>query len=154
MSPRASALPDGTVLLNVDVLLRNVGKVAIMPRFGGDAAERDRGLQISIAESSPSARDDGAAPSPDEPTVAWFDWSYGDGRPRPIMHKRNLLATNKDFHAGRCQLNPGVQYREPLACIVDPDRIYAIRARFWTDEGSVADLVYVDTFIEPRGGTP
>jgi hypothetical protein len=39
-----------------------------------------------------------------------------------------------------------VKYREPFACVVGRDRLYAIRARFWTDEGSVADLVYVDTF--------
>jgi hypothetical protein len=30
--------------------------------------------------------------------------------------------------------------------VVERNRLYAIRARFWTDEGSVADLVYVDTF--------
>jgi hypothetical protein len=39
--------------------------------------------------------------------------------------------------------------REPFACVVGRDRLYAIRARFWTDRGSVADLVYVDTFHVP-----
>jgi hypothetical protein len=29
---------------------------------------------------------------------------------------------------------------------VERDKLYAIRARFWTDEGSIADLVYIDTF--------
>jgi hypothetical protein len=38
-----------------------------------------------------------------------------------------------------------VRYREPFACIVERDKLYAIRARFWTAEGSVADLVYIDT---------
>jgi hypothetical protein len=47
---------------------------------------------------------------------------------------------------GRYQLNPGVRYREPFACVVERDKLYAIRARFWTNDGSVADLVYVDTF--------
>jgi hypothetical protein len=62
------------------------------------------------------------------------------------LRKRNLLASNEDFANGCYQLNPGVRYREPFACIVEKDRLYAIRARFWTNEGSVADLVYVDTF--------
>jgi len=60
--------------------------------------------------------------------------------------KRNLLAANEDYRHGRYQLNPGVRYREPFACVVERGRLYAIRARFWTAEGSVADLVYVDTF--------
>jgi hypothetical protein len=79
------------------------------------------------------------------PGVPWFDWTSGDGRPRPILAKHNLLASNEDFQQHRYQLNPGVRYREPFACIVDRNKLYAIRARFWTDEGSVADLVYVDT---------
>ena len=77
--------------------------------------------------------------------MPWFDWTSGDGRPRPILAKHNLLASNEDFQQRRYQLNPGVRYREPFACIVDRNKLYAIRARFWTDEGSVADLVYVDT---------
>jgi len=60
--------------------------------------------------------------------------------------KRNLLAANEDYRHGRYQLNPGVRYREPFACVVERGKLYAIRARFWTAEGSVADLVYVDTF--------
>jgi hypothetical protein len=110
------------------------------------------GLEISIVEIAPFARDGGTASDGNaEPAVPWFDWNDGDGSPRPIVHKRNLLASNEDFRAGRYQLNPGVQYREPFACIVEPDKLYAIRARFWTDEGSVADLVYVDTFgIAPK----
>jgi hypothetical protein len=79
--------------------------------------------------------------------VPWFDWTAGDGNPKPLLQKRNLLATNEDFRHGRYQLNPGVKYREPFACIVDKNKLYAIRARFWTDEGSVADLVYIDTFL-------
>ena len=59
--------------------------------------------------------------------------------------KRNLLAANEDYRHGRYQLNPGVRYREPFACVVERGKLYAIRARFWTAEGSVADLVYVDT---------
>ena len=64
---------------------------------------------------------------------------------RVLLLKRNLLAANEDFVNHRYQLNPGVRYREPFACIVERDKLYAIRARFWTAEGSVADLVYIDT---------
>ncbi len=147
VSPAVSELPRGKALLNVDVLLKNVGKVAITPRYAQEPESRDVGLEISIVEIAPFARDgDTASGGNAEPAVPWFDWNDGDGSPRPIVHKRNLLASNEDFRAGRYQLNPGVQYREPFACIVEPDKLYAIRARFWTDEGSVADLVYVDTF--------
>lgn len=69
-----------------------------------------------------------------------------DGRPRPILLKRNLLASNEDYRHNRYQLNPGVRTREPFACVVRRNRLYAIRARLWTEDGSVADLVYVDTF--------
>jgi hypothetical protein len=156
VSPTVGPLPDGKTLLNVDVLLRNVGKVAIMPRFAHDPTARDSGLEISIVEIAPFDRTAPTAAPPagqPDPTVPWFDWSEGDGNPRPIVHKRNLLASNEDFRAGRYQLNPGVKYREPFACIVEANKLYAIRARFWTDEGSVADLVYVDTFLEAKGGS-
>jgi hypothetical protein len=146
--PHVTHLPRGKALLNVDVLLENVGKVAIMPRFAPDPVARDVGLEISIVEIAPfagaSGSENGTEP---EPSVPWFDWNEGDGSPRPIVHKRNLLASNEDYRAGRYQLNPGVKYREPFACIGEPNKLYAIRARFWTDEGSVADLVYIDTFL-------
>ena len=155
VSPAVSPLPQGKALLNVDVLLKNVGKVAITPRYAQEHESRDVGLEISIVEIAPFARKgDNSASEESEPTVPWFDWNAGDGSPRPIVHKRNLLASNEDFRAGRYQLNPGVQYREPFACVVEPDKLYAIRARFWTDEGSVADLVYIDTFAVASQTTP
>lgn len=144
--PSVHPLREKQVLLNVDVFMRNVGKVAIMPRFPRADGDRDLGLEISIVELEPLRRDDTA------PEIPWFDWTSGDGGPRPLLQKRNLLASNEDFRNGRYQLNPGVKYREPFACVVERDRLYAIRARFWTDEGSVADLVYVDTFVD--GGHP
>jgi hypothetical protein len=73
-------------------------------------------------------------------------------QPRPLLLKRNLLASNEDYRHRRYQLNPGVRSREPFACVVERNRLYAIRARFWTDQGSVADLVYVDTFRVGGGG--
>ncbi len=148
VEPTVHPLDDGRALLNVDVLLRNAGKVAIVPRFPTDHADRDVGLEISIVEIEPKARQLAEATAPDQadPSVPWFDWTDGDGRPTPILLKRNLLASNEDYQRRRYQLNPGVRTREPFACIVDRDRLYAIRARFWTEEGSVADLVYIDTF--------
>jgi len=157
MTPTVSRLADESVLLNVDVFMENIGKVAIRPRFGRDPDDRDVGLEISIVEIEPLRREHvpaagppGAAPAAphpgDQPEMPWFDWTSGDGAPRPILLKRNLLAANDDYRNGRYQLNPGVRYREPFACVVERNRLYAIRARFWTDEGSVADLVYVDTF--------
>jgi len=159
MTPTVSRLVDERVLLNVDVFMENIGKVAIRPRFGGDAADRDVGLEISIVEIEPLRREHApqaaasgtaAVSVPDaDPDVPWFDWTSGDGAPKPILLKRNLLAANEDYRHGRYQLNPGVRYREPFACVVEHNKLYAIRARFWTDEGSVADLVYVDTFHAP-----
>jgi len=162
LSPTVHSLADDRVLLNVDVFMQNIGKVAIKPKFPHAKAEQDLGLEISIVELQPlrsgGVAPPAAAPTPAssaatataaaaaDPEIPWFDWTSGDGNPRPILHKRNLLASNEDFRMGRYQLNPGVKYREPFACVVDRDRLYAIRARFWTDEGSVADLVYVDTF--------
>jgi len=149
VSPAVQPLRDDKVLLNVDVFLRNIGKVAIAPRFPTPARDRDVGLEISIVEIEPFSRLPAEAevpPPPSAPDVPWFDWTSGDGSPKAILVKRNLLDSNEDFRHRRYQLNPGVKYREPFACIVDRDRLYAIRARFWTDEGSVADLVYVDTF--------
>lgn len=142
--PSVHPLRDDRVLLNVDVFMKNVGKVAIVPKFPRTESDRDLGLEISIVEIRPLSPDDG------DGQIPWFDWTSGGGGPKPLLQKRNLLASNEDFRTGRYQLNPGVKYREPFACVVDKDRLYAIRARFWTDEGSVADLVYVDTFL---GGT-
>lgn len=160
VSPAVQPVEGGRVLLNVDVFMQNIGKVAIKPRFATAEDDRDVGLEISIVEIEPiepdSAVKAAAATSADGQELPWFDWTAGGGSPRPLVLKRNLLASNEDFRQGRYQLNPGVRYREPFACIVDRDRLYAIRARFWTDEGSVADLVYVDTFRAaakpPAGG--
>jgi len=147
VEPSVHPLDGSRVLLDVDVFLRNAGKVAIVPRFPTREGDRDVGLEISIVEIVPHgpAAEGGSPPAPD-PAVPWFDWTSGDGSPRPILLKRNLLASNDDFRHGRYQLNPGVRVREPFACVVERDRLYAIRARFWTVEGSVADLVYIDTF--------
>ena len=157
ISPSVHPLPGDDVLLNVDVFLRNVGKVAVKPKFPRDADDSNLGLEISIVEIEPRDRGSAAArqPAGDEtdPSVPWFDWTAGDGNPKPLLRKRNLLASNEDFSNGSYQLNPGVRYREPFACIVEKDRLYAIRARFWTNEGSVADLVYVDTFQTGQPGT-
>lgn len=157
VSPSVHPLSGDRVLLNVDVFMKNIGKVAIRPRFPERDGERDLGLEISIVEIEPLRR--GAAPrkpgdtqppdteAPDaDPDMPWFDWTSGDGNPKPILLKRNLLAANEDYRHGRYQLNPGVKYREPFACVVERGKLYAIRARFWTAGGSVADLVYVDTF--------
>jgi len=162
VAPAVRRLGDDEVLLNVDVFMENIGKVAIRPRFPRREADGDLGLEISIVEMEPLAGPRPAAERPAGPgaasdaasartaapgAVPLFDWTSGDGAPRPVLMKRNLLGTNEDFRQGRYQLNPGVRYREPFACVVEPDRLYAIRARFWTDEGSVADLVYIDTFV-------
>jgi hypothetical protein len=159
VSPSVQPVDGGRVLLNVDVFMQNIGKVAIKPRFPAADDERDVGLEISIVEIEPIEPDaavkTAAAMSADGQELPWFDWTAGGGHPRPLVLKRNLLASNEDFRHDRYQLNPGVRYREPFACIVDRDRLYAIRARFWTDEGSVSDLVYVDTFqaaAKPVGG--
>lgn len=150
VSPSVHPLAGERVLLNVDVFMRNIGKVAIVPRFPQRAGDRDLGLEISIVEIEPLGDAKPAVQQAShveaDPDVPWFDWNSGDGNPRPLLLKRNLLATNEDFVNGRYQLNPGVKYREPFACIVERDKLYAIRARFWTDEGSIADLVYIDTF--------
>ena len=149
VEPSVHALDGNRVLLDVDVVLRNAGKVAIVPRFPEQDGDRDVGLEISIVEMAPGDESQGcdqAASAGSDPAVPWFDWTSGDGRPRPILLKRNLLASNEDFRQRRYQLNPGVRVREPFACVVERNRLYAIRARFWTVEGSVADLVYIDTF--------
>jgi len=150
VEPAVNPLDGSRVLLTVDVFLRNAGKVAIVPRFPQETADRDVGLEISIVEMEPFVpagdRTGPPAEAGAEATVPWFDWTDGDGRPRAILHKRNLLASNEDYRQRRYQLNPGVRSREPFACVVERDRLYAIRARFWTDQGSVADLVYIDTF--------
>jgi len=150
ISPSVHPLPGDDALLNVDVFLRNVGKVAVKPKFPRHADDDNLGLEISIVEIEPRDRGSAAASQPTgdetDPAVPWFDWTAGDGNPKPLLRKRNLLASNEDFSNGSYQLNPGVRYREPFACIVGKGKLYAIRARFWTDEGSVADLVYVDTF--------
>jgi hypothetical protein len=148
VAPTVRPLRDGQVLLNVDVLLRNVGKVAIIPKFAKTAAAQDVGLEISLVKIEPLAGDTSVEPAgaTADPSLPWFDWTSGDGRPATVLLKRNLLASNEDFRLGRYQLNPGVRYREPFACLVEQNRLYAIRARFWTADGSVADLAYIDTF--------
>jgi hypothetical protein len=150
VEPSVHPLDGSRILLNVDVFLRNAGKVAIVPRFPNGDADTDVGLEISIVEIEPVVAATGqggpAAAVGADPAMPWFDWTSGDGRPRPILLKRNLLASNEDYRRRRYRLNPGVRSREPFACVVEKDRLYAIRARFWTDEGSVADLVYIDTF--------
>jgi hypothetical protein len=150
--PHVHSLRGEQVLLNVDVFMENIGKVAIKPRFPAGESDPNVGLEISIVEIEPLAAESGpAAPARAEadpaadPPVPWFDWTLGDGNPRTLLLKRNLLATNEDFQNQRYLLNPGVRHREPFACIVERGRLYAIRARFWTDRGAVADLVYVDT---------
>lgn len=148
VTPHVHPLRGTQVLLNVDVFLENIGKVAIKPRFSAEASDRDVGLEISIVEIEPQAEAKQPADGPAEaadPDVPWFDWTLGDGNPRALFVKRNLLATNEDYRQRRYLLNPGVKYREPFACIVERGKLYAIRARFWTERGAVADLVYVDT---------
>lgn len=159
--PSVHPLDGSRVLLNVDVFLRNAGKVAIVPRFPSAESDRDVGLEISILEIEPAVQGkfpaggevEGPAAAGQDPPVPWFDWTSGDGRPRPLLLKRNLLASNEDYRHRRYQLNPGVRSREPFACVVEQNKLYAIRARFWTDQGSVADLVYIDTFRVRDGGT-
>jgi hypothetical protein len=155
VSPSVHPLRTDKVLLNVDIFLRNIGKVAIKPKFPRDANDQNLGLEISIVEIEPLSHGSTTAGQPAadaaDPSVPWFDWTAGDGNPKPLLRKRNLLASNEDFGNGVYQLNPGVRYREPFACIVEKDRLYAIRARFWTNDGSVADLVYVDTFQAGSG---
>ena len=149
VSPSVHPLRGDDVLLNVDVFLRNIGKVAIKPKFPRNPGDENLGLEISIVEIEPRGSGSTAMSQTTvddaTPVVPWFDWVAGDGNPKPLLRKRNLLASNDDFANGRYQLNPGVRYREPFACIVEKDKLYAIRARFWTDAGSVADLVYIDT---------
>lgn len=143
IQPAVQVLQDDHVLLNVDVFLQNIGRVAIQPRYADGAAQSaDLGLEISIVEIEAIAgfQQSGSDERP------WFDWTDGAGEPKAMFHKKNLLATNEDFRNRRYQLNPGVRYREPFACLVEKDKLYAVRARFWTDEGSIADLVYVHTF--------
>jgi hypothetical protein len=156
LSPHVHPLRGEQMLLNVDVFMENIGKVAIQPRFSGQADDRDVGLEISIVEIEPLAAAGPAAAANDagqaaeaDPPVPWFDWTLGDGNPRTLLLKRNLLATNEDYRGRRYLLNPGVRYREPFACIVERGKLYAIRARFWTDRGAVADLVYIDTMSGP-----
>ena len=155
VSPSVHSLRSDKVLLNVDIFLRNIGKVAIKPKFPRGNNDQNLGLEISIVEIEPLSHGSTTVRQPAadaaDPSVPWFDWTAGDGNPKPLLRKRNLLASNEDFANGCYQLNPGVRYREPFACIVEKDRLYAIRARFWTNEGSVADLVYVDTFQAGSG---
>lgn len=154
IEPHVRPVDDRQVLLAVDVFLRNVGKVAVAPRYARGDGDEDAGLEISIVAIEPLKRSTTATPAVDgDPDVLWFDWTSGDGSPQTLLRKRNLLASNEDYRRSRYQLNPGVRYREPFACIVERGRLYAIRARFWTDEGTVADLVYVDT-LAAGAGTP
>lgn len=154
IEPHVHRVDDRQVLLSVDVFLRNVGKVAVAPRYADEAGGEDAGLEISMVSLEPLRVTTGNTPETDgDPDVPWFDWTSGDGAPETILRKRNLLASNEDYRLRRYQLNPGVRYREPFACIVERGRVYAIRARFWTDDGSVADLVYVDTLDTDGRGT-
>ena len=149
IQPEVHVLQDDHVLLNVDVFLQNIGRVAIQPRFATEEMQSsDLGLEISIVEIEAIP---GSNESPGAVERPWFDWTDGAGEPRAVFHKKNLLATNEDFRNRRYQLNPGVRYREPFACLVEKDKLYAVRARFWTDEGSIADLVYVHTFAPEKG---
>ena len=146
--PAVHVLQDEHVLLNVDVFLQNIGRVAIQPRFAGNETQSaDLGLEISIVEIEAIPGSRSLSGTDERP---WFDWTDGAGEPRAVFHKKNLLATNEDFRSRRYQLNPGVRYREPFACLVEKDKLYAVRARFWTDEGSIADLVYVHTFAPDK----
>lgn len=151
ITPNVQPLRDKQVLLNVDVFLQNIGKVAITPAYPRVEDGSDLGLEISLIELDPMHHPStdsniSAAAQADQDEVSWFDWTEGAGNPKKRLHKRNLLATNADFRNGRYQLNPGVRYREAFACLVERDKLYAIRARFWTAEGSVADLIYVSTY--------
>jgi len=90
VEPSVHSLDGSRVLLNVDVFLRNAGKVAIMPRFSGGENDRDVGLEISIVEIEPAiqpepqakAQEEMPAKAGQDPTVPWFDWTSGDGRVR------------------------------------------------------------------------
>ena len=149
IQPAVHVLQDNHVLLNVDVFLQNIGRVAIHPRFADDKTQSaDLGLEISIVEIEAIPGSQSLSGSEER---QWFDWTEGAGEPKAMFHKKNLLATNEDFRKRRYQLNPGVRYREPFACLVEKDKLYAVRARFWTDEGSIADLVYVHTFAADKG---
>jgi len=148
VQPSVQALRGDHVLLNVDVLLQNIGRVAIHPKFADGEQTADVGLEISIVEIQAIPHADGETPHPHE-HCPWFDWVDGAGQPKTVFEKRNLLASNEDFQNRLYLLNPGVKYREPFACLVEKDKLYAVRARFWTEEGSIADLIYVHTF-EPE----
>ena len=109
VSPSVQILRGEQVLLNVDVFMQNIGKVAIMPKFLYEKSQQDVGLEISIVEIEPLHRislDVQQKTTVDaKPEVPWFDWTSGDGNPKPLLHKRNLLASNEDFQIGRYQLN-------------------------------------------------
>jgi hypothetical protein len=145
INPTVHRVRGDRVLLNVDVMLENIGRVAILPKFADDEATTDLGLEISIVEMD-ALPEDLSVTTMTNPEVPFFDWTEGSGKPKRLLYKKNLLATNDDFQKRRYRLNPGVKYREPFACLVEKDKLYAVRARFWTDEGSIADLVYVHTF--------
>jgi hypothetical protein len=112
ISPSVHRLREGKVLLNVDVFMQNIGKVAIRPKFPRQSADHDLGLEISIVEIRPLERSPIAAAPPAtaaadpqaDPTVPWFDWTAGDGNPTMLLHKRNLLATNEG-HGFRKKVN-------------------------------------------------
>jgi len=60
VEPAVYPLEGGRVLLDVDVFLKNAGKVAIMPRFPASDTDRDAGLEISIVEMAPTAASRGS----------------------------------------------------------------------------------------------
>jgi hypothetical protein len=93
VAPAVHPLRGDRVLLNVDVFLRNVGKVAIVPRFPERDGDRDLGLEISIVEIEPLGDPKPAVHQAShveaDPEVPWFDWNSGDGNPRLLLLKRN-----------------------------------------------------------------
>src|SRR5688572_7277668 len=50
IDPAVHHLPGDRVLLNVDVMLENIGRVAISPKFPREGETTDLGLEISIVE--------------------------------------------------------------------------------------------------------
>ena len=64
VSPSVHPLHGSDVLLNVDVFLRNIGKVAIKPKFPRKDNDQNLGLEISIVEIEPLGRGPVAASQP------------------------------------------------------------------------------------------
>src|SRR5689334_6507321 len=79
IEPAVREVAGGRVLLNVDVMLQNVGRVAITPRFPADQSTSDLGLEISIVEMDTGTENTVATETP------WFDWTDGAGQPRAVL---------------------------------------------------------------------